>query len=250
MDTSLKARLLYVEDDEALRFVTQDNLEIAGYEVIGISDGTEAVKRIQQGIQFDLAILDVMLPGVDGFSVAEAIRARDAQVPVLFLSAKSLKEDRLHGLRIGADDYLTKPFNIEELVLKVEIFLRRRHFVERPPEELRVGHFLIDIANLEMRDLSADDRDDASEEDKEVRRLTQRELELLVMFARNPNRVLKRSDILIKIWGSDDYFLGRSMDVFISRLRKYMRSDERLSLENVHGVGFRLNAPAIEEEEA
>ncbi len=247
MDPSVKARLLYVEDDEALRFVTQDNLEIAGYEVIGIDDGKRAVKQIEDGLTFDLAIVDVMLPGADGFTVAETIRAHFEQVPILFLSAKSLKEDRLKGLRIGADDYLTKPFNIEELVLKIEIFLRRRHFVERPPEELHVGHFLIDVANLEMRDLHAIANPDSNDEDKEVRRLTQRELELLVLFARNPNRVLKRSDILIQIWGSDDYFLGRSMDVFISRLRKYMRSDERISLENVHGVGFRLNAPETEE---
>ncbi len=234
MDTSMNPRLLYVEDDESLRFVTQDNLEIAGYTVIGIADGAEAKKQIEDGLEFDIAILDVMLPGVDGFAVAEAIRERDAEVPVLFLSAKSLKEDRLRGLRIGADDYLTKPFNIEELVLKVDIFLRRRHLAERPPEELSVGRFSVDMANLELTDTI---------EKGEPRRLTQRELDLLALFARSPNRVLKRSDILIKIWGSDDYFLGRSMDVFISRLRKYLRADERVSIENVHGVGFRLNAP-------
>jgi len=234
MDTSINPRLLYVEDDEALRFVTQDNLEIAGYTVIGIADGAEAKKQIEEGLEFDIAILDVMLPGVDGFAVAEAIRERDAEVPVLFLSAKSLKEDRLHGLRIGADDYLTKPFNIEELVLKVDIFLRRRHLAERPPEELTVGRFSVDMANLELTDTI---------DGGEPRRLTQRELDLLALFARSQNRVLKRSDILIKIWGTDDYFLGRSMDVFISRLRKYLRADERVSIENVHGVGFRLNAP-------
>ena len=236
MDTSINPRLLYVEDDESLRFVTQDNLEIAGYTVIGIADGAEAKKQIEEGLEFDIAILDVMLPGVDGFAVAEAIRERDAEVPVLFLSAKSLKEDRLKGLRIGADDYLTKPFNIEELVLKVDIFLRRRHLAERPPEELSVGRFSVDMANLELTDTI---------EKGEPRRLTQRELDLLALFARSPNRVLKRSDILIKIWGSDDYFLGRSMDVFISRLRKYLRADERVSIENVHGVGFRLNAPEV-----
>ena len=235
MDTSVKAKLLYVEDDESLQFVTQDNLEIAGYEVIGIANGTEALKKIEEGIEFDLAILDVMLPGVDGFTLAKAIRERDQEVPIFFLSAKSLKEDRLKGLRIGADDYLTKPFSIEELVLKVEIFLRRRHFVERPPEELQIGRFMLDMANLELRDVE--------EPDEEVRRLTQRELDLLALFARTPNRVLKRSDILTKIWGRDDYFLGRSMDVFISRLRKYLRADDRVSIENVHGVGFRMNAP-------
>ena len=236
-DANVKARLLYVEDDESLRFVTQDNLETAGYEVVGIENGAEAISQVNGGLKFDLAILDVMLPGADGFSVAEAIRERDKQVPIFFLSAKSLKEDRIRGLKIGADDYLTKPFNIEELVLKVEIFLRRRNFVERPPDILQVGNFEIDVANLEMRDTSVADKKEGT------RRLTQRELELLTLFARNPNRVLKRSDILVQIWGSDDYFLGRSMDVFISRLRKYMRPDERITLENVHGVGFRLNAP-------
>lgn len=230
----MNPRLLYVEDDESLRFVTQDNLEIAGYTVIGIADGAEAKKQIEEGLEFDIAILDVMLPGIDGFAVAESIRERDAEVPILFLSAKSLKEDRLRGLRIGADDYLTKPFNIEELVLKVDIFLRRRHLAERPPEELMVGRFSVDMANLELTD---------TVEKGDPRRLTQRELDLLALFARSQNRVLKRSDILIKIWGSDDYFLGRSMDVFISRLRKYLRADERVSIENVHGVGFRLNAP-------
>lgn len=234
MDASVKARLLYVEDDESLQFVTQDNLEIAGYEVIGIADGNEAVKQIEDGLEFDLAILDVMLPGTDGFAIAEKIRERDEEVPILFLSAKSLKEDRIKGLRIGADDYLTKPFNIEELVLKVEVFLRRRHLAERPPETLKVGRFVVDMANLELTD---------AESGGDPRRLTQRELELLALFARSPNRVLKRSDILTKIWGRDDYFLGRSMDVFISRLRKYLKADERITLENVHGVGFRLNAP-------
>ena len=242
MDASVKSKLFYVEDDEALSFVTVDNLEIAGYEVNAVADGAEAVKQIKQGVEFDLAILDVMLPGVDGFAIAEAIRERDSEVPVLFLSAKSLKEDRLRGLRIGADDYLTKPFSIEELVLKVEVFLRRRHLAERPPEEPQVGRYIVDMANLELRDTTAEEGSEDA-----VRRLTQRELDLLALFARSPNRVLKRGDILTKIWGRDDYFLGRSMDVFISRLRKYLRPDEEVSIENVHGVGFRLNTPEAAE---
>ncbi len=232
MDTDVKARLLYVEDDESLRFVTQDNLEVAGFEVNAIADGREALAFIKSGVSFDLAILDVMLPGVDGFALAEAIRVRDAEVPILFLSAKSLPDDRLQGLRTGADDYLTKPFSIEELVLKVEIFLRRRHLAERPAERLTIGRFVLDIANLELEDPEGENR-----------RLTQRELELLALFARDPNQVLKRSHVLERVWGNDDYFLGRSMDVFISRLRKYLRADDRVSIENVHGVGFRLNAP-------
>ena len=240
MDTRVKARLLYVEDDESLSYVTKDNLEIAGYDVIAITSGLEAKTSIEEGLEFDLAILDVMLPGLDGFSLAEIIRSRDEQVPILFLSAKSLKEDRLYGLQLGADDYLTKPFDIEELVLKIEVFLRRRHFAERPPEEVEIGLFVLDVANLELQH--------SEKPWDEPRRLTQRELDLLYLFARNQNKILKRSDILIKIWGNDDYFLGRSMDVFISRLRKYLKADERINLENMHGIGFRLNTPAKDQE--
>lgn len=235
MNLEAKAKLLYVEDDESLSYVTQDNLEVAGYEVISIDHGSVASKKIEEGIDFDLAILDIMLPGVDGFTLAEQIRSKYPQVPIMFLSAKSLKEDRLRGLRIGADDYLTKPFSIEELILKVEIFLRRRHFAAKPSEETILGIFKVDSANLELIN---------GENDESKRRLTQRELSLLLLLLKNKNQVIKRSEILIAIWGRDDYFLGRSMDVFISRLRKYLKADPNVSIENVHGVGFRLNAPS------
>ncbi len=225
-----KAHLLYVEDDESLSFVTKDNLELQGYQVTHCMDG-QAALDVLQTTQFDLCILDVMLPEVDGFMIAEEIRKHDMETPILFLTAKSLKEDRIHGLRIGGDDYITKPFSIEELILKIEVFLRRSK-VLRPDINgpLEVGGYQFDYPNLALR---INDNE---------RRLTQREADLLKFFIERKGQVLKRSEILEKIWGEDDYFLGRSLDVFISRLRKYLKQDAALKIENIHGVGFRLKA--------
>ncbi len=224
----MKAHILYVEDDESLSFVTRDNLELQGYVITHCTDGNEALQEIHEK-DFDLCILDVMLPEVDGFTVAKEIRQYDTEIPILFLTAKSLKEDRLRGLRLGADDYITKPFSIEELILKVEVFLRRsKAGAPRPPGRYRLGQFELDHENLTLF------------HDGESLQLTQKEADLMKLFAENPNQVLKRSDILKQVWGDDDYFLGRSLDVFISRLRKYLRADESLRVENIHGVGFRL----------
>ncbi len=224
----MKAHILYVEDDESLSFVTKDNLELQGYRITHCTDGKQALKAIDEET-FDLCILDVMLPEIDGYTVAREIRKYDTQVPILFLTAKSLKEDRLHGLRLGADDYITKPFSIEELILKVEVFLRRSK-VSSPqaPDRFRLGKFEFDYTNLSLLNGG------------KARQLTQKEADLLKLFAEHKNQVLKRSAILKRLWGEDDYFLGRSLDVFISRLRKYLRQDERLKIENIHGVGFRL----------
>ncbi|MCB0568622.1 MAG: response regulator transcription factor [Phaeodactylibacter sp.] len=223
-----KAHILYVEDDESLSFVTRDNLELQGYEITHCHDGREAMGLIR-GQLFDLCILDVMLPEIDGFTLAREIRKYDREVPILFLTAKSLKEDRLQGLRLGGDDYITKPFSIEELILRVEVFLRRSK-ISRPqaPGHYKLGHFEFDYANLSL-----------FHEDENYQ-LTQKEADLLKLFADNRSQVLKRSEILEKLWGEDDYFLGRSLDVFISRLRKYLRSDDKLKIETLHGVGFRL----------
>lgn len=233
-DAGRRVCLLYVEDDPHLGFVTRDNLELQGYEVVWVKDGKEALSAFEQRA-FDLCILDIMLPEIDGFSLARAIREQDKDVPILFLTARSLEEDRLHGLRLG-DDYITKPFSIEELVLKVEIFLRRRKVVEEVllPEQFELGSYRFDHANLVLR------------RGKSRRRLTPREADLLQHLATRANRVVPRSEILKSIWGKDDYFLGRSLDVFVSRLRKYLRDDARVRIENVHGVGFRL---VIEPEE-
>jgi two-component system, OmpR family, response regulator VicR len=225
-----KAHLLYVEDDESLSYVTRDNLELNQYEVTYCEDGKKALETIKSGKKFDLCILDVMLPEVDGFQLAEAIRERDEQVPIIFLTAKSLKQDKIHGLTIGADDYMTKPFSIEELLLKIDIFLRRTKFsgVVRSSKPILIGNYTFDYKNLSLTT------------EGYVETLTQKEADLLKMLAENRNQVVKRSFILETIWGKDDYFLGRSLDVFISRLRKYLSLDERIKVENIHGVGFKF----------
>lgn len=224
----MKAHLLYVEDDESLSFVTRDNLELKGYQITHCADGQAALDKIDKE-SFDLCILDVMLPEVDGFTIAEEIRRYNTEVPIIFLTAKSLKEDKIRGLKLGADDYITKPFSIEELILKIEVFLRRSKFVQPVAQHFyRLGNFEFDYKNLSLT------------EGETARRLTQKEADLLRYFLDNPNEVLKRNTILESLWGDDDYFLGRSLDVFISRLRKYLKSDARLAIENIHGVGFRF----------
>lgn len=225
----MKATILYVEDDESLGFVTRDNLEIAGYQITHCMDGLEALEHIKNAT-FDLCLLDVMLPEMDGFTLAKEIRKRDTHIPILFLTAKSLKEDRIHGLKLGADDYITKPFSIEELILKVEVFLRRSKNIGQTPDQtvLKIGQFELDYKNLSL--MMGDDN----------RKLTQREADLLKFLIENKNQVVQRGMILEKIWGENDYFLGRSLDVFISRLRKYLKLDATLKIENIHGVGFRL----------
>lgn len=226
-----KANILYVEDDESLSFVTRDNLQLQGYNMTCCYDGNSALDAFRQG-HFDLCILDVMLPEVDGFTVAEEIRRYDQDIPIIFLTAKSLKEDKIHGLKLGADDYLTKPFSIEELILKIEVFLRRTQ-VRTPaagaaPACYQIGEYELNYANLVLR------------HSHQEQQLTQREADLLRLLARHPNQLLKRTEILETIWGEDDYFLGRSLDVFISRLRKHLKADPKVRIENVHGVGFRL----------
>lgn len=225
-----KAHLLYVEDDESLSFVTRDNLELNGYEVTYCEDGQKAMDTIRSGQKFDLCILDVMLPEVDGFTLAQEIRKRDEQVPIIFLTAKSLKQDKIHGLTIGADDYITKPFSIEELLLKVDIFLRRTKYtaILKSNTPFTIGLYTFDYKNLSLN------FGDQSET------LTQKEADLLKLLCEHRNEVVKRSFILETIWGKDDYFLGRSLDVFISRLRKYLKDDERIKIENIHGVGFKF----------
>lgn len=222
-----KAHILYVEDDESLSFVTRDNLELQGYRITYCEDGLKAKNLIHRE-EFDLCILDVMLPEIDGFTLAEEIRKFNPHVPILFLTAKSLKEDRIRGLKIGGDDYITKPFSIEELILKIEVFLRRSRVIQPTSNRIKISHFELDYPNLTLH------------YQKQTQRLTQKEADLLKFLAENRNEIIKRSTILEKLWGQDDYFLGRSLDVFISRLRKYLRPDENLKIENIHGVGFRL----------
>ncbi|HPF50456.1 MAG TPA: response regulator transcription factor [Draconibacterium sp.] len=224
-------KILLVEDDEALRFIVKDNLEENNYEVSAAEDGEIALRMFNEST-FDLIILDVMLPKIDGFQVAERIRTADQQTPIIFLTARSMTEDKIKGLTIGGDDYIPKPFSMEELLLKIKIFLRRSF--AQPDENstlstIKIGNF---IFNPEELSLSMDG---------EVRTLTLKEAELLRFFTAHQNRVLSRNEILEKVWGSDDYFLGRSLDVFISRLRKYLKDDTTIKITNLHGVGFRFS---------
>ncbi len=223
----MKTRILYVEDDPYLGFVTRDNLEIQGYEIVHCENGEKALDCFLDK-PFDLCILDIMLPKMDGFSLAEQIRQKDKQIPILFLSAKSLKEDRIRGFRIGADDYIVKPFSIEELTLRIEVFLKRRIVNSRPVTKpvYKFGKYTFQYAQLTL------------EYEGEVKTLTKRESELILYFVMHMNKVLDREEILKNVWGDDGYFVGRSLDVFISRLRKYFKKDTSISIRNIHGHGY------------
>jgi DNA-binding response OmpR family regulator len=225
-------RILLVEDDQTLNFIIRDNLEQNGYQVTSTVDGVAAVKAFNSG-KFSLCLLDVMLPKKDGFTVAKEIREIDDHIPIIFLTARSMTEDRITGLTIGGDDYMTKPFSMEELLLKIRIFLKRSmSATDTSPDQI---YFKFGKFNFYFDSLVLDDHGDR-------KTLTYKEAELLRYFCDNPNKVLSRSDILKQVWGSDDYYLGRSLDVFISRLRKYLSSDDNIKILNLHGIGFRFNA--------
>lgn len=231
----MKAKILYVEDDESLSFITKDQLEMSGYEITHASNGKDAWNAFRKG-EFDLCLLDVMLPQMDGFELARKVREVSKHIPIIFLTAKAMAEDKLEGFLLGGDDYVTKPYSFEELTLRIEVFLRRRKLVEEAPKEMvQVGDYKFDYPNLELR-LNGNSKS-----------LTQREADILYFLAKRQNQVIRRSDILEEIWGKDDYFYGRSLDVFISRLRKYLNEDTNLSIENVHSVGFKLNVPVKDE---
>ena len=221
-------KILFVEDDETLAFLTMDSLKENNYQFCHYTNGREAMDSIGQE-DFDLAIFDVMLPDIDGFTLAEALRKKDVNIPILFLTAKSLKEDRLHGFEIGADDYLSKPFSIEELNYKIDIFLRRRNIIPNANRKtFQIGRYLF---NFDQLTLSIGD---------DLQKMTHREAEILCLLAKNKGEIVSREEILEQIWGKNDYFHGRSLDVFISRLRKYVKGDDRVQITNIHGVGFKL----------
>lgn len=222
-----KSKILYAEDDKTIAFLIQDSLE-NHYDISCYSDGKSALEAFNRG-SFDICLLDIMMPEMNGFEVAQHIREKDSEIPIIFISAKALKEDRIKGLKIGADDYLVKPFSIEELILKIEVFLRRSRKKESSPQKYKIGNYDFDPNNYTLHNSES------------TVTLTQRESELLLFFIRNKNTVLKRQDILKAVWGDDDYFMGRSLDVFISRLRKVFSGEKNISIENLHGIGFRFS---------
>ena len=223
-------KILLVEDDKNLRFVTSDNLNQEGFQTTLAEDGEAGLDQFLAA-EFDICILDVMMPKKDGFELARDIRKVNKQVPIIFLTAKVMDEDKIKGLTIGADDYITKPFNINELVLRVKNIVKRsRDNSELSKTLFNIGVFNFDYKNLLLKGPVEDQK------------LTKKEAELLRILYIHRNEIISRERILKTIWGEDDYFLGRSMDVFITKLRKYLKEDSSIAIENIHGVGFKLTA--------
>ncbi|MBS1599217.1 MAG: response regulator transcription factor [Bacteroidetes bacterium] len=228
---TLKSKVLLAEDDLSLGYVIKDNLADAGYDVILCPDGQAAIDKFSKD-QFDICLLDVMMPNKDGFAVARKIRQQSDVVPILFLTAKSLEEDKIRGFETGADDYIVKPFSMQELLMRMEVFLRRTKKMHSDKSvRFIIGKLLFAYTDLKLST------------DKNIFNLTQKEADLLKFLCEHPNRILKREEVLLNVWGKDDYFLGRSMDVFITKLRKYFKEDPQVNLETIHGVGFRFNIP-------
>lgn len=223
-------RILLVEDDKNLGFVVQDFLELSGYEVALCDDGALGLKTFEQE-SFDLCILDIMLPSKDGFSLAKDIRDLNTQVPIIFLTSKHLTADKVKGLSIGGDDYITKPFSFEELLARIESILRRvATAATREPDRAQfdLGRYVFDYENSILLC------------DGQKIRLSKKENELLNLLCKHKNRLVKRKTALRTIWGDDNYFVGRSMDVYITKLRKHLNRDEKISIKNLHGIGFKL----------
>ncbi len=236
MKKKTKMNILLVEDDPNLSLVLQDYLEMLNYKTTLARDGEQGMYAFERN-KFDLCILDVMMPKQDGFALAGEIRLKDKEIPIIFLTAKSLKEDKIKGFKIGCDDYITKPFSTEELSLRIEAILKRCQRKYQIPDNLddeiyQLGRIRFDYSNMIL-----------SYSNSREKKLTRKEAELLRLLCMNANRLLTRETALKTIWGDDDYFIGRSMDVFITKLRKYLKEEPKLSITNVHGTGFKLELP-------
>jgi DNA-binding response OmpR family regulator len=226
-----KIKILVAEDDLQLGFIIKDNLEEAGYEVINCPDGETAWEYYQKRTP-DCCILDVNMPYKDGFTVAKKIRQKSDKVPILFLTAKSLEEDKLKGFAAGGDDYVVKPFSMKELLSRIQVFIRRnKMLVQESLLSFPVGRFV--FFPTENKLVAGN----------ETVLLTQREKELLEFLCLHPGKILKREEILLNVWGKNDFFLGRSMDVFITRIRKHLVSDPSIVIETIHGIGYRFVNP-------
>ena len=227
-----KLNILLAEDDLNLGMLLVDYLETEGFQVKLCKDGELALKAFTGG-SFDLCLLDVMMPKLDGFSLAKAIRIKNKQVPVIFITAKSLKEDKLKGYGLGADDYISKPFDEEELLWKIKALIRRmpEHKTQKKREAIRIGHYEFDLDNQSLTINGTS------------KRITEKESEILHYLCQHKNRVIKREEMLKDLWGENDYFLGRSLDVFITKIRKYLKEDPAIRIENVFRVGFIFNIP-------
>ncbi|MBT4410012.1 MAG: response regulator transcription factor [Bacteroidetes bacterium] len=226
-----KANILLVEDDHNLGFMLKDFLSMEGYMINLQRDGKAGMNAFRSQT-FDLCILDIMMPVQDGFSLAQEIRKADSHVPIVFLTAKTMEQDRIRGFKLGADDYITKPFSTEELKLRLEVILKRSAHIDGivEKEEYKVGNYTFDFANQILKHSSGD------------KKLTNKEALVFRLLCRNINQLVRTEVALTSIWGADDYFMGRSMDVYIAKLRSYLKNDPTVSILNVHGTGFKLES--------
>jgi DNA-binding response OmpR family regulator len=229
-------KLLLVEDDKNFGDVLKSYLEMNEYEVSLAENGEEGLELFKKN-EFDLCIFDVMMPKKDGFTLAREVRTINQSIPIIFLTARGMKEDVVEGLKLGADDYIKKPFNSEELLLRIQAILKRTQSGKSPVKDVKeyfIGKYHF---NFPLRLLTFET--DAEQGD-EPTKLSPKEALLLKMFAENINDVVTRSEALTQIWGEDNYFTARSMDVFVTKLRKYLRKDDRIEVVNIHGNGFQL----------
>jgi len=224
----IKANILLAEDEPNLSSLLQEYLQLKGYRVELANDGVEGIELFKKN-EFDLCLLDVMMPRKDGFTLAKEIREIDKEAPIIFLTAKSLKDDKIEGFNLGADDYITKPFSMEELSARIQAVLRRTHGENETDEEFySFGKFHFDFNNQILT------------YGKKQEKLTTKESQLLRLLCKNQNKVLERDIALNRIWGNDSYFTARSMDVFITKLRKYLKPDPDIQIINIHGTGYKL----------
>lgn len=226
---NLKLKILFVEDDLNLGIIISDQLKSDGFFVTLCSDGIEAMKRFNEE-KFHMCIFDVMLPKKDGFTLARDIRKTNSEIPILFLSARGLTEDKVEGFNAGGDDYLSKPFSVEEFQLRVKALFKRvniktEHEVKT---KYKIGIFIFDTQNQTL------------ESKNEIKSLTKKEVQILKILYKYKNQVISREVILNSVWGQNDYFVGRSLDVFITKLRKYLREEPKIVITNIHGVGFKF----------
>ena len=227
-----RLKILLAEDDLNLGVLLVDYLETEGFDVKLCKDGDLALKVFREHA-FDLCLLDVMMPKLDGFTVAKQIKLKNKVIPLIFITAKSLKEDKLKGYNLGADDYVTKPFDEEELLWKIKALIRRipENKLGHKVEVITIGNYVFDFDN---QSLSIGGK---------IKRITEKESDILKYLSDHKNNIIKRDDMLKALWGESDYFFGRSLDVFITKIRKYLKEDPNLTIENVFGVGFIFNVP-------
>lgn len=233
----INGKVLLVEDDKNLGFILKDFLEIENYKVDLFENGQAGWEGFNKN-KYDICLLDVMMPLKDGFTLAEEIRKEDCEIPIIFITAKTMQEDKIRGLRIGADDYITKPFSTEELNLRIKAILKRMKYgngLVPKPTGFKIGDFTFDYTNQLLTWPAGE------------RRLTKKESEVLRLLCLHKNSIVRRDFALKTIWGENDYFMGRSMDVYITKLRKFLKDDDKVAIVNVHNTGFKLEV--MEEDE-